>query len=222
MQIENLHPLVIPEEDVMIFSGKVIAENASYDDYLSGKYGTHVEWVYGVVIALSPVTPEYSDLNQFVDFLFKTMLDLTTGGKVFRDPMVMKLGPDFPARQPDIQVLLPDRIHFIKKAQVAGPANLVVEIVSPESSKRDRGDKYDEYEKGGVDEYWILDQLRKESLFYVRGEDGLYHTRQPIEGVYTSHVLPKLKLHIDLFWQEKLPTTVEIVRMVEAMLKESD
>ena len=84
--------------------------------------------------------------------------------------------------------------------------------------KRDRGDKHDEYEIGGVDEYWILDKRRKDALFYVRGEDGLFHSRQPIDGIYTSHVLPKLTIRVELFWQEDLPTTPEIIKMVEQML----
>jgi len=37
---------------------------------------------------------------------------------------------------------------------------MVVEIVSPDSQSRDRGDKFYEYEEAGVLEYWILDQTR--------------------------------------------------------------
>jgi Uma2 family endonuclease len=74
----------------------------------------------------------------------------------------------------------------------------------------------------GVQEYWILDDVRKEALFYVRGEDVLFHSRLPQNGIYTSSVLPKLKLAVALFWQEKLPTTADILRMVEQMLAEAN
>lgn len=135
------------------------------------------------------------------------------------DPFVMRAKPELPARQPDLQVILPDRMHFIQENQVAGPANMVVEIVSPESSRRDRGEKHEEYEQGGVDEYWILDPQRKEAMFYVRGADDLFHLTHPADGIYTSTVLPKLTLRVDLLWQDKLPTTTEIMRMVEVMVK---
>jgi Uma2 family endonuclease len=220
MQTENLHPLVIPEEDVLILSGKVIAENVSYEDYLTGKYGKHTEWVYGVVIAMSPVSISHDELGFFLRILFSTYLKMTTGGKVFGDPVVMKASPELPGRQPDIQVILPDRAHLILQNQVAGPANLVVEIVSPESADRDRGTKFTEYEKGGVDEYWILDQPRKEALFYVRGEDGLFHSRLPVDGIYTSAVLPQLKIQVDLLWTENYPDPLEVVEMVKQMLDE--
>jgi Uma2 family endonuclease len=132
----------------------------------------------------------------------------------------MKTTSDLPGRQPDIQVLLPDRTHLLKENQVAGAANLVVEIVSPGTEDTDRGAKFREYEQGGVPEYWILDSKRREALFYVLGDDGLYHSRLPVEGVYTSVGLPKLKLRVDLLWQDKLPSTRETVKLVEEVLKE--
>ncbi len=221
MAAENLQHKAIDERDVMVFSGKVIAENVPYDDYLTGKYGRHTEWIYGVVIAMSPVSIQHGRFDGFLQDLFKWYLALSTGGEVFHDPVVMKAAPDLPGRQPDIQVVLPDHAHFIQENQVAGPANLVVEIVSPDSVKRDRGEKFDEYEKGGVQEYWILDPQRKEALFYVLGEDGLFHSRLAENGVYTSYVLPKLKLRVDLLWQEKLPTSPEVVEMVKQMLAET-
>jgi Uma2 family endonuclease len=202
-----------------LYGGKIVAENVPYEDYLSGKYGIHVEWINGVVIDMSPVSTWHGQLNSFLEFLFACLLDQTTGGVVHRDPVVMRAKPELPARQPDLQVILPDRTHFIQENQVAGPANLVVEIVSPESSRRDRGDKHEEYEQGGVDEYWIVDPQRKEALFYVRGTDDLFHLTLPVDGIYTSTVLPKLKLWVDLLWQDKLPTPTEIVRMVESMVK---
>ncbi|MEZ4672167.1 MAG: Uma2 family endonuclease [Anaerolineae bacterium] len=204
-----------------LYGGKIVAENVSYEEFLTGSYGTHVEWVNGAVIEMSPVKTEHGRLNSFLEFLLTYLLDRTIGGVVHRDPVVMRAKPELPGRQPDLQVILPDRMHYIKENEVAGPANLVVEIVSPESSKRDRGDKHDEYEQGGVQEYWILDPQRKETLFYVRGEDELFHLTLPVEGVYNSTVLPQLTLKVDILWQAKLPTTTEIIQMVEKMLKDN-
>lgn len=215
--VVNVSPASLVER---LYGGKVVAENVSYEDYLSENYGTHVEWVNGVVIEMSPLKPEHGRLNSFLEFLLTYFLDRTSGGVVHRDPVVMRCKPGMPGRQPDLQVILPDRMHFIQENEVAGPANLVIEIVSPESGARDRGEKHEEYERGGVQEYWILDSQRKESLFYVRGDDELFHLKLPVDGVYTSSVLPKLKLKVDILWQEKLPTMTEIIRMVEAMLKD--
>lgn len=209
---------VIPEEDLLIFSGKVLAQDVSYEDFLSGSFGRHVEWIFGAVISMSPVSLKHVHLVAFLRRLFETYLELTSGGEVLDDPFVMRAAEDLPGRQPDLQVVLPDRLNYLQENQMAGPANLVVEVISPESVQRDRGEKFREYEQGGVLEYWILDPMRRESLFYVRGDDGLFTSRLPENGVYTSSVLDKLQLEVQLLWQEPLPTTREVLAMVEAML----
>jgi Uma2 family endonuclease len=214
-----LEKVAIPDKDAMIFSGKIVAEDVPYADYLSKRYGKFVEWIHGVVIEMAPINLQHANITRFLRTLFDIYLELITGGKVLGNPFVMRPGEDFPARQPDIQVILPDRLEYVKENQVAGPANLVVEVVSPESVKRDLGEKFQEYEKGGVDEYWILDPMREEALFYVRDENGIFRSRPPVDGVYASHVLNRLSLPVALLWQEKLPTVREAVRMVEAMLE---
>jgi Uma2 family endonuclease len=206
--------------EIFVVHGKVLAQNVSYDEFLTGKFGQHVEWFYGVVIAMSPVNEEHDQMTGFLRVLFGSYLYYTGGGRVLQDPMVMKTAPDLPGRQPDIQVLLPDRMHLLQTNQVAGAANLVVEIASPSTEDIDRGAKFSEYEQGGVSEYWILDRKRREPMFYVLGEDGLYHSRLPVDGVYTSVVLPKFKLQVDVLWQEILPSPPEAVKLVEDMLKE--
>jgi len=221
MDAEGLNLHTLDDKDTLVFSGKVIAENVTYEDYLAGLHGEHAEWFYGVVIAMSPIHILHNRIVRFLSTLFDVYLELTTGGEVLLEPMVMKPGEDFPARQPDLQVLLPDRLPYLQETQVAGPANLVVEVISPESVRRDRGEKFDEYERGGVAEYWLIDPQRKEALFYVRGENNLFESRLPQDGRYTSHVLAQLQLHVDIFWQEKPPGVRETVRMVEVMLGEN-
>ncbi len=213
LQVEDTEVYVVPRR-------RVVAENVPYEEYLTGKYGRHVEWIHGVVIAMSPINLQHDDMSRFLSVLFDVYVDLTSGGRILREPMVMRPARDLPARQPDVQVLLPDRLHLLQEYEVAGAANLVVEIASPGTEDTDRGAKFREYEQGGVAEYWIVDRKRREALFYVPGDDGLYHSRLPVDGIYTSVALPKLKLRVDILWQDKLPSTPETVRMVEAMLKE--
>ncbi len=43
--------------------------------------------------------------------------------------------------------------------------DLVIEIISPQSRGRDRGDKFYEYEKDGVKEAWVIDYPRKQAEF---------------------------------------------------------
>ena len=54
--------------------------------------------------------------------------------------------------------------------------NLVVEILSPATARRDRIEKKRIYEANGVDEYWLVDPQRREiTVFHLRGgkyDDG--------------------------------------------------
>jgi Uma2 family endonuclease len=123
-------------------------------------------------------------------------------------------------RAPDIQVLLPEHLHFVQQYEVVGRADLVVEIVSPGSERRDRVEKFSEYERAGVPEYWILDHRHQESLFYQLDAEGRYQRIDPDEsGVYHSAILKGLRLKVTVLWEEELPKGIEVVRMVEAMLK---
>jgi Uma2 family endonuclease len=51
---------------------------------------------------------------------------------------------------------------------------LIVEIISPESSGRDRGEKFYEYEMAGVREYWLIDPQREQVEFYELNAEGRY------------------------------------------------
>ena len=65
-------------------------------------------------------------------------------------------------------------------------------------------DKFDEYEAGGVPEYWIIDNRsqRQRAQFYQLAPNGQY---QPVmvgdDGIYRSAVLPGFWLRIDWLWQ---------------------
>jgi Uma2 family endonuclease len=77
-------------------------------------------------------------------------------GKVFVAPFDMVLAPR-QAVQPDILFLSKAHLHLIKGV-LRGPADLVVEVLSPRSHNRDRIQKRDLYEQHGIPEYWIIDR----------------------------------------------------------------
>jgi Uma2 family endonuclease len=59
--------------------------------------------------------------------------------------------------QPDLMVILSDHKEIITRMKVKGIPDLVIEILSPSSSKTDRGCKKERYERAGVPEYWVVD-----------------------------------------------------------------
>ena len=76
------------------------------------------------------------------------------------------------AVQPDVLFVGRERLGIIGDV-VNGSADLVAEVISPESRRRDRFDKHDLYEQHGVQEYWMLDpEASTVEVFYL--EDGQY------------------------------------------------
>ncbi|MDR2183932.1 MAG: Uma2 family endonuclease [Clostridiales bacterium] len=72
---------------------------------------------------------------------------------------------------PDFMVVCnPD---IIKQRGIFGAPDLVVEVLSPRSSKRDKILKFNAYEKHGVKEYWIVDTKNKSIEVYLL-KDGKF------------------------------------------------
>lgn len=90
---------------------------------------------------------------------------------------------------------------------------MVVEIISSESRARDRGEKFCEYEQGGVREYWLIDPIRRQAEFHQLGPDGVYRA-MPIgtDGIFRSIVLDGLWLRIDWLWGRPLPTLLSVLK----------
>ena len=198
-------------------SGEVLAVSATWDEYLQQYAEGHAEWVEGTVVRLSPVTRTHNALVLLLSTVLKLYLEATDEGDLFLEPFVMRL-PNISAREPDLQVVLSANSDRIRDTFVDGPADLVIEIVSPESDTRDRVEKFSEYERGGVGEYWILDPKHREALFYLRRDGVFLRATLDESGAYVCVVLPRLVLPVDWLWQEPRRTTAQIQQAVQAML----
>jgi len=134
-------------------------------------------------------------------------------GRVLYEPFQMKTGPELPGRSPDLFFVSNENLGRLKRLYLKGPADLVVEIISPGSRAVDRGEKFYEYEQGGVPEFWLIDPQRKQAEFYQRGQDGVYRLVPPdSDGLYHSQVLKGLWLKVDWLWQEPLPSVRNVLK----------
>ncbi|QGQ98947.1 Uma2 family endonuclease [Paenibacillus psychroresistens] len=70
-------------------------------------------------------------------------------------------------RQPDLLMVHRSRESIVEVHAVVGPPDLVVEVLSPSSVKRDRVMKLRSYAHFGVSEYWIVDPLHVTIEQYV-------------------------------------------------------
>jgi Uma2 family endonuclease len=222
-QIVPANPVSERWRDYIRPSGTILATDVSYEDFMAGFPNMRAEWVDGVVIEMPGIDDRHDELSGFLRILLDAYLSLTGGGRVFQDPMLMRL-PNVPSlRAPDVQVLLPNNLDKRQKNEVVGAADLVIEIVSTRSRRIDTYEKVGEYERGGVKEYWVIDPQRKFARFYVLNDDELFD-EQPADdaGTYRSSILPQLHFAVDLLWRDELPHVPEALALVQAMLAKED
>lgn len=190
------------------------ARKITYEEFLAqADEDVYAEWVDGEVILMSPASDKHQDVVGFLAPLFRLWVETHDLGVVRLAPFQMKTDPDLPGREPDVLFISRENLSRLKKAYLDGPADLVIEVISPESRSRDRGAKFYEYEQGGVREYWLIDPIRRQAEFYQLGEDGIYRlTAEDSNGIYHSRVLDGLWLRVEWLWQEPMPLLMNVLR----------
>jgi Uma2 family endonuclease len=190
------------------------AESITYEQFLEAvDEDTRAEWVNGRIVMSSPVSQEHQSLGLFLITAISEFVTMRQLGRVFYESFQMKTAPDLPGREPDLLFVANENLSRVRQNFLDGPADLAVEIISPESFARDRGEKFREYEQVGVREYWLLDPLRRRAEFYLLGADGFYVPVLPdADGIYHSAVLSGLTLRVTWFWQDPPPRLLDVLR----------
>lgn len=87
-------------------------------------------------------------------------------------------------RIPDV-VVLPRDVDMSRHRYDATDVELAVEVGSPGSKRLDRVTKYDEYQKAGIERYWIVDPNDPITLTAYRLVGGKYEIEAEGTGVVT-------------------------------------
>jgi len=91
-------------------------------------------------------------------------------GEVFGTPTDLKLGKN--TTQPDIIFLSKEHASRAKALEINGYADLVVEILSKSSVKRDRQTKFRLYQDAKIPSYWIVSPEAEQIELYRLTKEG--------------------------------------------------
>jgi Uma2 family endonuclease len=122
-----------------------------------------------------------------------------SGGLCLLAPMDVVLSADT-ILQPDLLYIAKDRRGMVQH-RVEGAPDLVIEILSPESTRRDRTEKLNLYAKYCVAEYWIVDPESQGFEFLLLEQDR-YVVMQPENDRYQSQRYPEVAIDLATFWRE--------------------
>jgi Uma2 family endonuclease len=192
----------------------VSTRHITFEEFISSyREDDRVEWVKGQVEFMSPASIHHERLVTFLAGLLGDYIRIQSLGEAFAGNYLMRL-PSVPAgRVPDIMFVSNERLNRLGNTYLVGAADLVIEVVSPESDIRDRVDKRAEYASGGVREYWILDPAQKSAEFLVLDTEGSFQSVVPDEnGRYYSSVVTGLFIDLKWLWEEPRPNILDLLR----------
>lgn len=115
---------------------------------------------YEVIAGELVVTPgPWMRHQRIVGKLYQTLVAFVEAerlGEVFLGPLDILFGVgDY--LEPDLTFVRRDHAHLLAERGIEGAPDLVVEVLSPSTAKRDRGVKLERYRVYGVPEYWVVD-----------------------------------------------------------------
>src|SRR5438477_2439237 len=117
-------------------------------------------------------------------------------GKLFVSPVDVVLSPENTV-QPDLVFISTDNLRIVQRRAIFGAPDLLVELISPSSVRRDRYDKKRLYATFGAKEYWIGDPANK-ALEILSLKEGRYqlHCVAEERGKLMSPVLSGLEFDL--------------------------
>jgi Uma2 family endonuclease len=154
----------------------------TYADYLTWDDEQQWELIDGVAFCMSPGPNRRH--QKWLGELHRQIANYLDGKlcEVYLAPFDVRLSDNSEASdeeiitvvQPDIMVVCdPDKLD---DRGVKGAPDLVVEIISPSTAKRDITTKYELYQRHGVKEYWLMYPNDRTLLVYRLSETWKYST----------------------------------------------
>ncbi|MBC7439088.1 MAG: Uma2 family endonuclease, partial [Flavobacterium sp.] len=181
----------------------------TYADYLLWQFSERLEIIKGKIFEMSPAPSRNHQqvslkITRILDRFFeKSLCELYIAPFDVRLINYKKSSPNnqiFSVIQPDLCVVCD--LSKLDEQGCLGAPNVIVEILSEKTFKKDLTIKFDLYEENGVQEYWIVNPAEKNVFIYVL-KDGKYIGSRPfiLESEIQSPTFPDLKFEVDKMFE---------------------
>ena len=175
----------------------VTAARLTYQDYLNAPDDERYELLNGELILVASPNMDHQDVVTNLGTHVSVFVREGDLGKLYFAPTDVILS-DSEVVQPDLLFISKEREHIRTPANIQGAPDLIVEILSPSSARRDWGYKRELYAKHEVKEYWIVDPTNR-VVFVMLLNDGVLR----LEATYgkgdtvTSSTLEGFSVDVD-------------------------
>jgi len=192
--LEEEKPLVAEEPPIAYHVNRY-----SYADYLTWADDVMREIIDGIVYVFSAPVKKHAKV--VITFLKRALIFIDKRkekGKceIYTAPFDVRLPKDgetadnkiFDVVQPDIIVVC-DPSKLDDKGCIGAP-DLIVEVSSPSTSKRDLNLKFSLYERAGVKEYWVVYPKEEALSVFILQPDGKYDDGTTYQVLFDTTKVP--------------------------------
>ena len=138
----------------------VTTPKLTYQDYANMDGDERYELHDGELILIPSPNTAHQTTSMKIGYRMFSFVEENDLGQVFSAPYDV-LFSDTQVVQPDILFVSNEREHIRTPANIQGSPDLIVEILSPSSVRRDWSYKRELYASHGVREYWIVDPVHR-------------------------------------------------------------
>lgn len=174
-----------------------LAKRWTYEEYCRLDDDQRLEIIEGSLLMAPAPDTWHQDWSRKLFRIIDRHLTRHQLGELYYAPIDVVLDPENIV-QPDLVYVSAAKAGIVQRRAVFGTPELLIELVSPSSVRRDRYDKKELYARFGVEEYWIGDPANA-SLEVLTLRTGRYelHCAAEEAGRVTSLVLPQLEFELN-------------------------
>ena len=158
----------------------VTTPKLTYQDYANMDGDERYELHDGELILIPSPNTAHQTTSMKIGYRMFSFVEENDLGQVFSAPYDV-LFSDTQAVQPDILFVSNEREHIRTPANIQGAPDMIVEVLSPSSVRRDWSYKRELYASYGVREYWIVDPVHQIVSVMLLQDEEL-----KIVGAYTQ------------------------------------
>ena len=182
------------------------------DEFYRLDEDSNLEYLDGRLWVRESASNRHEDLFRFLLTLLGGFLDERGGGIVRGSRYPMRLDEHW-SPEPDLLVVRAEHVDRVKPTRLEGPADLVIEIASPSTRKREMRMKLPRYREAGIPEIWRVVPSEQVVEVAVKGPEG-YATSLHHSGRLTPAVVPGFWLDVEWLWADPLPSTLACLRQI--------
>jgi Uma2 family endonuclease len=120
--------------------------------------GVRLELVNGEIAVSASPLPQHSHVVVRLTSILDRYIEENNSGMLLSD--CDTIFGEFDVRRPDILYFKRERQHLVQSNRaIDGPPDLCVEVLSKGTEDVDRVDKFEQYARGGIEYYWIVDPV---------------------------------------------------------------